>query len=61
MIETKNVKSEDIDVKSVDMDGVLGQVNLKRLKNSDDTIINRDRINKLSNIRQSVAMLEQHE
>lgn len=50
-----------INVKEQDMDGVLSQVNLKRIKTSDDIIINRDRINKLNNIRKSIAMLNQQE
>lgn len=60
MANEQEIKN-DMDLKQKDVDGVLGQVNLKRLKNYDDTMINQDRINKLSNIRKSVAMLEQQE
>lgn len=55
----KEIKS-NVFSENEDINHVLVQVNLKRLKNN-DTIINQDRINKLNNIRESIAMLEQQE
>lgn len=51
--------NELMTAKEKDLDGILNQVNLKRLRNADDSMINHDRIKKLNNIRESIQMLDQ--
>lgn len=56
LVEKEELSTE---TKTNDMDSVLNQVNLKRLKGAEGHVINQDRIKKLSEIRDSIAMLEQ--